>query len=326
MPLSKQRVPILACCWLPALMLILMPSKNLRALDLTQPVARVNGVLLTQADLEKALNQIMPATSFHGGMHSRKRDSYRPQAMERMVAAELLFQKARAGGMVVEPARLQADLDAHIKRFGGTDRYRQALERSGMTDEHFRRMLAKDQMIEQLLDMEVKKKAVATDREVEAFYRDNRKSFFRPEMRRIRHILVACQADAPVDQKAKRKARARKALAELMAGEDMSVLAWKYSDGPYRVKGGDLGMVHKGRLEPAIEKAAADLPLNQFSGIIETAQGYHIIRVEALQTPRQLTFDEVAAKIRGMLTRKKEVRLKEELITRLKSEARIEYY
>ncbi len=326
MPFSQQNVPILAGCMLQALVLIFMPSSNLLAQDLTQPVAKVNDVLLVQADLEKALNQIMPATSFHGGMHSRKRDSFRSQAMERMVAAELLFQKARADGIAVEPARIQADLDAHIKRFGGSDRYMQALERAGMTDEQFRRMLAKDLMIDQLLELEVKKKAVATDREVEAFYRAKQKSFFRPEARRIRHILIACKADAPSEQKVKRKAKARKVLAELMAGEEMSALAWKYSDGPYRVKGGDLGLVHKGRLEPAIEKAAADLPLDQFSGIIETHQGYHIIRVEEVQTPKQLTFEEVADKIRGMLTQKKEARLKDELTTRLKSEARIEYY
>jgi hypothetical protein len=48
--------------------------------------------------------------------------------------------------------------------------------------------------------------------------------------------------------------------------------------------------------------------------------------VEELQTPRQLAFEEVADKIRGMLTHKKEVRLKDELITHLKSEARIEDY
>lgn len=326
MPFPKQSVPILAGCMLQALVLILMPIKNLWAQDLTQPVAKVNDVLLMQADLEKALNQIMPATRFHGGMHSSKRDSFRPQAMERMVAAELLFQKARADGMAVEPARVQADLDVHIKRFGGRDRYRQALERAGMTDEQFRRMLTKDLLIDRLLELEVKKKAVATDREVEAFYRARQKSFFRPEARRIRHILVACKADAPPDQKAERKARAREVLAELLAGKDMSELAWRYSDGPYRVKGGDLGLVHKGRLEPAIEKRAAQLPLNQFSGIIETPQGYHIIRVEEVQTPKQLTFEEVADKIRNMLTRKKEARLKDELITRLKSEARIEYY
>jgi hypothetical protein len=82
MPFSKQNVPILAGCMLQALVLILMPSKNLLAQDLTQPVAKVKDVLLMQADLEKALNQIMPATRFHGGMHSRKRDSFRPQAME----------------------------------------------------------------------------------------------------------------------------------------------------------------------------------------------------------------------------------------------------
>lgn len=308
------------------LALILVCLEDLWALELTKPVAKVNNVTLTEADLEKALDTIMPAGGFHGGLSSHKRASFRPQAMEKMVEAELLFQEARTSGIEIDPAAIQSDLDSHIKRFGSKERYRQALAQAGMSDSQFRRRLTKDRMISKLLEERVKKKAAATDQDAKSFYQANQKSFFRPETRRIRHILVATKADAAPRQKRERKARADEVLAKLRAGEEMSVLAWKYSDGPYRVKGGDLGMVHKGRLEPAIERAAAELPLNHISDIIETKHGYHIIRVEAIQPSKQLGFEEVAANIRKMLTKKKEARLKNELISRLKSEARIEYY
>jgi peptidyl-prolyl cis-trans isomerase C len=299
---------------------------DLWALELTKPVAKVNNETLTEADLEKALDKIMPAGGFHGGMSSHKRASFRPQAMEKMVEAELLFQEARTSGIVVDQDALQSDLDSHIKRFGSVERYKQALEQAGMSDNQFRKRLTKDRMINKLLELHVKNKAAATNQDAKTFYQANKKSFFRPETRRIRHILIASKSDASPQQKSERRARAEEVLAKLRAGEEMSVLAWKYSDDPYRVKGGDLGMVHKGRLEPAIERAAVELRLNQISDIIKTKHGYHIIRVEAIQPSKQLGFEEVADNIRKMLTKKKEARLKNELITRLKSEARIEYY
>lgn len=326
MLLSRKNLLLHAGRGLLALALILVCLEDLWALELTKPVAKVNNVTLTEADLEKALDKIMPAGGFHGGMASHKRASFRPQAMEKMVEAELLFQEARTSGIVVDQDALQSDLDSHIKRFGSMERYKQALKQAGMSDSQFRKRLTKDRMIKKFLELRVMKKAEATDQDAKDYYQTNQKSFFRPETRRIRHILVATKADAAPQQKSERKARADEVLAKLRAGEDMSMLAWKYSDDPYRVKGGDLGMVHKGRLEPAIERAAAKLPLNQISDIIKTKHGYHIIRVEAMQPSKQLGFEEVADNIRKMLTKKKEARLKNELISRLKSEARIEYY
>ena len=43
-----------------------------------KPVAKVNGTILMEADLQEALNTIMPASVFHGGFSSEKRMQYRP--------------------------------------------------------------------------------------------------------------------------------------------------------------------------------------------------------------------------------------------------------
>ena len=52
--------------------------------------------MLTEADLEAALNEIMPAGVFHGGFSSEKRATYRPQAFEKMIDGDMgLVHKGR---------------------------------------------------------------------------------------------------------------------------------------------------------------------------------------------------------------------------------------
>ena len=54
----------------------------------SKPLAKVNGTVLTETDLEEALNEIMPAGVFHGGFSSKKRLQRRPQAFEKMIEKE----------------------------------------------------------------------------------------------------------------------------------------------------------------------------------------------------------------------------------------------
>ncbi|MEE9119356.1 MAG: SurA N-terminal domain-containing protein [Calditrichia bacterium] len=72
---------------------------------LQKPVAKVNGTVLTEADLEEALNEIMPAGVFHGGFSSEKRMSHRPEAIEKMIDKELFYQEAVKKGIESESAK-----------------------------------------------------------------------------------------------------------------------------------------------------------------------------------------------------------------------------
>lgn len=322
---SRSLLLMVFICFLGGALKVMGPSNGWAA-DLNQPVAKINGAVLTIFDLERALDRIMPAANFHGGFSSEKRASYRPRAFEKMMEAELLYQYTGEAGIRADPEAVQAEMQRNIKRLGGPQRYKEALKQAGLTPDQLKQRVLKDQMIKSLMEQEIISKAAPDRSEVEAFYETNKKAFFRPEARRIRHILVSVKPGSTASQKAARKARASDVLARLKAGEDMATLAWNYSDSPYRVKGGDLGLVHSGRLEPELEQAATRLPLDQLSGLIETASGYHLIRVEEVQAPRQLSLEEVEAKIHKMLAQKKEMALRKALLERLKSKAQIERY
>lgn len=66
----------------------------------------------------------------------------------------------------------------------------------------------------------------------------------------------------------------------LVSGEDFGTLAKKYSSDRYSAeKGGDLGGLWVGRYPYAFENAAYNTPVGQFSDVVETQFGYHIIKV-----------------------------------------------
>ncbi len=65
----------------------------------------------------------------------------------------------------------------------------------------------------------------------------------------------------------------------IIDGEKFSTLAVLYSEGPSASKGGEIGFLGKGELDPAYAKAAFSLKENGVSTIVESSFGYHIIQL-----------------------------------------------
>ena len=84
-----------------------------------KPVAKINDTVLTEADLDAALNEIMPAGVFHGGFSSEKRASHRPQALEKMIEKELFFQEAIRTELKIDKELIDNEIDKISKKLGG---------------------------------------------------------------------------------------------------------------------------------------------------------------------------------------------------------------
>jgi parvulin-like peptidyl-prolyl isomerase len=97
---------------------------------------------------------------------------------------------------------------------------------------------------------------------------------------RLRHILISYDRNDPAD-----RARARELAEELrkriIEGESFAKLAKEYSNDPFSAdRGGDLNYQKKGSLEDAVEEYAWTAPIGQVSEVLQTRQGFHIVRVE----------------------------------------------
>ena len=234
-----------------------------------KPIAKVNGTILKEADVQEALNEILPAGVFHGGFSSEKRAKYRPKALEKMIENELFYQEALRMGLDVEE-EVKKSRDETIKRLGGEKKFNAALKNAGITNKQYKLRLSKKFLITELITMEIMDQAHPSDEEVEVHYDKNKEKFKRPEARNIKHILIKVEPNANAEERQIKKVKAQEVIDKIKAGVEISVLARVYSDGPYRVKGGDFGLVHKGQLLADFEKEVFKLATGQLSGIIET--------------------------------------------------------
>lgn len=70
---------------------------------------------------------------------------------------------------------------------------------------------------------------------------------------------------------------AAKLIAQIRAGAPFPVVARQFSASPSAARGGDLGWVPMGQLEPELDRALAAMPENTVSDPIQTLGGYYIL-------------------------------------------------
>lgn len=308
-----------------SLFFLLLPCQA-DGLSRGKPVANVNGMELVEYNLQVSLNEIMPAGVFHGGFSNTKREKYRSRAIEKMINKELLYQETLKRGMKPDSEAVDKIRGNLIRKTGGYKQYEQLLKKNGLTDSQYLRTLKKKELSKKILMIEVEDKAKVTDGEASEYYKKNKEKFMRPKSIRLRHILISVNPAAPVSEKNKQKDKAEKLYARIKAGEDMAALASENSQDRYRIKGGDYGYIHLGRLDPDLEKHIVTLKTNILSKVIETRFGYHIARIEDIRPPSQLSFEQVSGKIKKQLSEARKKDLEKALISDLRENAEITIY
>jgi peptidyl-prolyl cis-trans isomerase C len=152
------------------------------------------------------------------------------------------------------------------------------------------------------------------DDEIQAYYQENKDKFLLGERVRVRHIMVKTYEEAKEIKK------------RLYQGEDFIALATQKSIWPYTKQwGGDLGYIERGTVEDkSFEQAAFALKKRgELSDIVKTKRGYHIIRLEDREKPRQRIFSEVQEEIRNRLRNKKREEILAAHLQALRKEAQI---
>jgi EpsD family peptidyl-prolyl cis-trans isomerase len=111
-------------------------------------------------------------------------------------------------------------------------------------------------------------KTEISDQEVAEYYESHRDAYQAPLKVRLKGILV------------KTREEAEEVLEDLQFAISFAQIAIENSIRPdAAANGGSIGWFGKGELDPALEEVAFSLEEGQVSGIIETAEGYEIIKV-----------------------------------------------
>ncbi|HRR39984.1 MAG TPA: peptidylprolyl isomerase [Syntrophales bacterium] len=150
------------------------------------------------------------------------------------------------------------------------------------------------------VEQEILGGVTVSDEEIEKYYRVNPSAFESPERLRVRHILITVKPGASEGEKNAAKKKTTDILERAKRGADFAKLAEEYSEDPgSRQKGGDLGYITRKTTMPELEDAAFALEVGEVGGPIETAFGFHLIKVEEKKKASVAPFDQVKEEARA---------------------------
>lgn len=142
-----------------------------------------------------------------------------------------------------------------------------------------------------------------TEDELRNFYNEQKGVFTVPEERRVSHILAAVESGKPEAEQAA-LAKIQSARERILKGEDFAAVAKAISeDTGSAAKGGDLGIVRAGMMDPSFEKAALALPKDAVSDPVRSSFGYHLIKVTSLKASEAKPFEAARPELLTMYQR-----------------------
>jgi peptidyl-prolyl cis-trans isomerase SurA len=264
-------------------------------IPLDRVVAVVDNTIITQSNLRERL-----VAKTQGGMpmptDSASLRAASIAALNELVDEELILEKAKELKIEVPDADVNSTVDKQFKavrsRFPSDAEFKSELAKAGYgTPDEYKRFIADGIRRNEMLTRATRKlredgklvPANITDAEVQESFDKSKSDLPKREPSVTwRQIIIAPRPSEAAKERA--RAHAESLLAEIKRGADFEALAKRESaDSGSRVNGGDLGWTRRGKMVPEFDRFLFGyyaLQPGQLSPVVETAFGYHIIRVD----------------------------------------------
>jgi peptidyl-prolyl cis-trans isomerase SurA len=271
---------------LPFLFLIFFLPSPGRAEVVDKVVAIVNDEVITLSEVEEEAARIAQALSRESSGQTLidRSEEAREIALNGLIDRRLINQRAKSTNTTVTDEELAAAFESTRNRMSLTPtEFKNKLERSGLTEETFKKQLRDQVLQSKLVSYDVRAKIVVTDEMIRDYYKEHSG---KTDEGSIYLLQMGFQWNPEVteqgkkqEEKAETRKRAERALELIHNGQDFKTIAKKFSDLPSASDGGDLGILNLADMAPAMRTAVAKLKPDELSEIIETSDSYQFYKV-----------------------------------------------
>ena len=290
-----------------------------QAAQLNKIAAVVNGQVITMFDLQKAalpelgrarLNPNDPKQADKVNVVFRK-------VLDSMIMDILLEQEAKRLSITVSDSEIDQELTKMMKmRRLNRAQFEAELKRQGMSVDELRKSMKTNMLRQRVMGAEVGRRVVVTDDEIRAYYEKHKDTMY--DRNGLHMGLIVYNPNV----------NARSIAAQIASGAlSFEEAARKYSIAPNREKGGDMGPVEWGRLNPEWETRLNKMKPGDVTDIF-TVQGHkaqvHLFRPGQSGPGRPMTFEEARPVIDNILRQPKAMERFDEYSQQLRSKAVID--
>ncbi|NMC49884.1 MAG: peptidylprolyl isomerase [Desulfovibrio sp.] len=310
------------------LLVVSTPSRAAELVD--KVVAMVDGQIITLFELNSRVNAFLSKTE---GISISPNDpeyaELQRRILDSMINDILLKQAAAKLKITVSETEINAKIN-EIKKSNGMSetQFREQLAREGLTRKEFEQSLETEAIKHQIVGYMVNKRILVTDDELRAYYDhldgqipDTKENLTHRTPGTIGFLMVASAAEAEA-------LRAKIASGQISFAD----AARKYSIGPGKDQGGDLGDVSVEDLAPPLRQALQSVPAGEVTKPV-SLDGKMVLLVrkaegkapEAAAKPAASDggqpFEQVRDRVYDMLYREKFERLFQEYMAKLRAKA-----
>jgi len=242
-------------------------------------LAVIGDKIILHSDVEEQVKYIKAQQGFVS-------EDARCQLLDQIIVQKVFLQQAYIDSLVVTPEEVDQQLDTRIDqilRYMNNDvtQFEAYYGKSVQEVKEDFRTEIEDQIVMERMQAKSVESITVTPSEVKQFYRSIPKDslpYFGAEVE-VSEVVLKPKVNKQELQKAKDKLT--KIKGQVSSGEkSFEELAKVYSDDPgSAAKGGDLGWVRRGELVPEFEAAVFTLNPMEYSSLVKTEYGYHLIQL-----------------------------------------------
>jgi len=265
--------------------------------------------------------------------------SFKLNVLDELINNQILVEHASHAGITVSEAEVDTEV-AKLQTPYSAEEFRKRLHDQGLEMDDLRKELRRNIIITKVINKEIVSNIKISDADIADYYQRNKANFNVPETAyHLAQIEVTPVPDAEVrnlkNDDAKTPAAAERKIqalyARLRAGDDFATVAQEYSEDARTASGGgDMGFIPVSALAstPQLKQAVEALQVNQYTGIIRSSSGYHIIKLLGIEPAATHTLSELRVQnaIRQTLKNEREQLLKAAFIETLRDRAKVENF
>ena len=292
-----------------------MPELDPKTWDfLPDVVATVGDTKITKAELVRVLNPQAKMMMMMGQKLSSDDSKNLAKGLtQELIKATIVGNLATKAGYKVTP---ELEEQVYNKFIDGMKKqmpdsknfnFEEMIKQQGLTVADVKKQMAQGEVVQKWVNEKIIPKIKISDSKVKSFYDKNKETLFKkPETVTASHILFRPKGDESKVDTDKSKENTDKSWADAKATAEKAYkdivdkkitfedAVKKYSEGPSKDNGGQLGTFAKGQMVPEFETACWKLAQGDMKGyeLVKTQFGWHIIKVTAYDKGGYIALDD----------------------------------
>jgi parvulin-like peptidyl-prolyl isomerase len=286
-------------------------------------VARVNDRLITNSEFQSRIQ-----AASHAPQRPSDPTQMKKEVLDELIKEKLIEERAKELSVAATDAEVEEAVERVKRQYNlATDaEFDSALAQSNLTREELKRQMRQTITIQKVIGRDVTSKLDVSEDMLRTEYERQKEKLYKvPEQARVYEIVMRFSSTDPAERE-KAVARMEEARAKIAGGAAFADVAKQFSAGNARNRGGDLGLVSKGELLPALDATVFSDPPRDDPPPVLLPGSIHLFHISERRPAGYKPFEEVSEDLKKRIGENLYDKRFGEYIEKLRHEAFVKIY